>query len=296
MPSLSIGSHTLDWGTRTYIMGILNITPDSFSGDGLLSREGSDGGWLDDALRQARLFIQAGADILDVGGESTRPGSQQIDAGEETLRVIPVIEALTRETDILISIDTYKAAVADAALKAGAHIVNDVWGLRADPQLAAVVARHKVPVILMHNRSKPSNAQVQANLGGRYVGMEYADLLEDVKRELLESVALARNAGIPAENIILDPGIGFGKTVEQNLELIDSLDVIKALGYPVLLGPSRKSFIGYTLDLPPDQRLEGTAAAVAIGIVRGADIIRLHDVEFMARVVRMTDAIVRRPV
>jgi dihydropteroate synthase len=296
MPSLSIGSHTLDWGTRTYIMGILNITPDSFSGDGLLSREGSDSDWLDDALSQARLFIKAGADILDVGGESTRPGSQQIDAGEETLRVIPVVDALARETDVLISIDTYKAAVAEAALKSGAHMVNDVWGLRADPQLAAVVSRHKAPLILMHNRSKPSNAQVQANLGGRYVGMEYEDLLEDVKRELLESVALARHAGIPAENIILDPGIGFGKTVEQNLELIDRLDVIKALGYPILLGPSRKSFIGYTLDLPPDQRLEGTAAAVAIGIVRGADIMRLHDVEFMARVVRMTDAIVRRPV
>ena len=277
-------------------MGILNITPDSFSGDGLLSRAGSESGWLDNALKQARLFIKAGADILDVGGESTRPGSQQIDAAEETKRVIPVIEALARETDILISIDTYKAGVAEAALKAGAHMVNDVWGLRADPQLAAVVARHKAPLILMHNRSKPSNAQVQANLGGRYVGMEYEDLLEDVKRELLGSVALARNAGIPAENIILDPGIGFGKTVEQNLELIDRLDVIKALGYPVLLGPSRKSFIGYTLDLPPDQRLEGTAAAVAIGIVRGADIMRLHDVEFMARVVRMTDAIVRRPV
>lgn len=296
MPSLSIGSHTLDWGTRTYIMGILNITPDSFSGDGVLSREGSDSSWFDDALSQARLFIKAGAIILDVGGESTRPGSQQIDAGEETLRVIPVVEALARETDVLISIDTYKAAVAEAALKAGAHMVNDVWGLHADPQLAGVVARHKAPLILMHNRSKPSNAQVQANLGGRYVGMEYADLLEDVKRELLESVALARHAGIPAENIILDPGIGFGKTVEQNLELIDRLDVIKALGYPILLGPSRKSFIGYTLDLPPDQRLEGTAAAVAIGIVRGADIMRLHDVEFMARVVRMTDAIIRRPV
>jgi len=296
MPSLSIGRHTLDWGTRTYVMGILNITPDSFSGDGLLSRAGSESGWLDDALRQTQLFIKAGADILDVGGESTRPGSQQIDAGEETRRVIPLVEALARETDILISIDTYKAAVAEAALKAGAHMVNDVWGLRADPQLAAVVSRHKAPVILMHNRSKPSNAQVQANLGGRYVGMEYEDLLEDVKRELLESVALARNAGIPEENIILDPGIGFGKTVEQNLELIDRLDVIKSLGYPVLLGPSRKSFIGYTLDLPPDQRLEGTAAAVAIGIVRGADIMRLHDVEFMARVVRMTDAIVRRPV
>jgi len=161
------------------------------------------------------------------------------------------------------------------------------------PLLAEVAARRKVPVILMHNRSKPTNAQIQESLGGRYVGMQYDDLLEDVKRELLESVALARQAGIPDEKIILDPGIGFGKTVEQNLELLNRLGEIRALGFPILLGPSRKSFIGYTLNLPPAQRLEGTAAAISVGIVRGADIIRVHDVEFMTRVARMTDAIIR---
>jgi dihydropteroate synthase len=283
-------------------MGILNVTPDSFSGDGLLvspsfPAETSDTAHegLPRALGQARRFLAAGIHLLDVGGESTRPGAQQVGTDQELARVVPVIEALRRETDALISIDTYKASVAEAALKAGADIVNDVWGLRADPDLAAVAARHKAPVILMHNRSKPGNADVQARLGGRYVGMEYADLLEDVKHELMESVEIARAAGIPDAHIILDPGIGFGKTVEQNLELVNRLGEIRSLGFPVLLGPSRKSFIGYTLDLPPDQRVEGTAAAVAVGIARGADIVRVHDVEMMVRVVRMTDAIVRPP-
>lgn len=246
-------------------------------------------------MQQARRFIAAGADILDVGGESTRPGSQPVDALSESQRVVPIIRQIANEfPDILISVDTYKASVADEALQAGASIVNDVWGLRADPNLAGVAARHKAPVILMHNRSKPANAEVQINLGGRYIGMEYTNLLEDVKNELLESVHLALSAGIPSEKIILDPGIGFGKTVEQNLELLDRLDEIRQLGYPVLLGPSRKSFIGYTLDLPPDQRLEGTAAAITVGILRGANIIRVHDVEFMSRVARMTDAIHRK--
>ena len=190
--------------------------------------------------------------------------------------------------------DTYKAEVADQAISAGADLVNDVWGLRVDPKLANVVSRYQVPVILMHNRSKPTNAQVEASLGGRYVGMQYDDLLEDVKKELLESVDLALSAGVARQNIILDPGIGFGKTVEQNLELLNRLPEIRALGFPVLLGPSRKSFIGFTLNLPPDQRVDGTAAAVAVGIVRGADILRVHDVEMMVRVARMTDAIVRR--
>jgi dihydropteroate synthase len=194
----------------------------------------------------------------------------------------------------LISIDTCKAAVAESALGAGAHILNDVWGLRLDPQLAAVAARLKVPVVLMHNRSQPANLEVRERLGKAYAGAEYGNLLEDVKRELMDSVRIARSAGIPDERIILDPGIGFGKTVEQNLELINRLDEIRRLGFPVLLGPSRKSFIGYTLNLPPDQRLEGTAAAVAVGITRGADIVRVHDVEAMVRVARMTDAIVRR--
>ncbi len=290
MQPLTIGTHTLQWGQRTYIMGILNVTPDSFSGDGLATQPDPVAA----ALAQAERFLADGADILDVGGESTRPGAQPVDAAEEQRRVIPVIRAIARRwPEALISVDTYKAVVAEAALQAGAHLVNDVWGLRADPEMAAVVARHGAPVILMHNRSTPQNAEVRERLGGRYVGVEYEDLLADVKRELLESVALAHQAGIPDEHIILDPGIGFGKTVAQNLELIRRLDEIRALGYPVLLGPSRKSFIGYTLDLPPDERLEGTAAAVAVGIVKGADIVRVHDVRAMARVARMTDAIVR---
>jgi dihydropteroate synthase len=287
---LAIGDRQFDWGARTYVMGILNITSDSFSGDGMLTQPD----YVDATMNLARGFVAAGADILDVGGESTRPGAQPVEAHTELERVIPVVRALAAELDVVISIDTYKAQVADAALQAGAHMVNDVWGLRADPQLAAVAARHGVPVILMHNRSSWVHAEIKERLGGRYVGMEYQDLLADVQRELLESVSLARAAGIPDDHIILDPGIGFGKTVEQNLELIDRLAEIRALGYPVLLGPSRKSFIGYTLDLPPDQRLEGTAAAVAIGITRQADIVRVHDVASLVQVARMADALTRR--
>jgi len=194
----------------------------------------------------------------------------------------------------VISIDTSKAAVAAAAFEAGADILNDVWGLRADAALAGVAADAGVPVILMHNRSKRDHVSIDPALGGRYVGIDYDNLIEDIKRELSISVELAHRADIPDEKIILDPGLGFGKTVEQNLELIDRLDEIKAMGYPLLLGTSRKSFIGYTLELPPDQRAEGTAATTAIGIDRGADIVRVHDVLINARVARMTDAIVRR--
>jgi dihydropteroate synthase len=302
MQPLAVGSHQLLWGTQTYVMGILNVTPDSFSGDGLLPLspvEGGDGGEGEDdplqaALQMARHFVEAGALFLDVGGESTRPGSQPVDAAEERRRVIPVIKALAKEfPDSLISVDTYKASVAKEALDAGAHIVNDVWGLRADPQLRAVVARAGCPVILMHNRSNPASVEVRAQLGNAYIGAEYVDVIADVKRELMDSVKLARDAGIPDDRIILDPGIGFGKKVEHNLALINRLDEIRALGFPVLLGPSRKSFIGYTLDLPPEQRLEGTAATVAVGIVRGADIVRVHDVAPLMRVVKMTDALVR---
>ena len=297
MGGLQIGPAVFDWGSRTYVMGVLNMTPDSFSGDGLYaetSRAASEKTVLEQALQQAENFLKAGGDILDVGGESTRPGSQLLAADEELHRVIPLIEALTnRFPQAVISIDTYKAVVAEQAFLAGAHILNDVWGLRADPLLADVAAKHNVPVILMHNRSKPSNAQIQSNLGGRYIGMEYDNLLEDIRQELLGSVQLARQAGIPDEKIILDPGIGFGKTVEQNLELVNRLGEIRSLGFPVLLGPSRKSFIGFTLNLPPEQRVEGTAAAVSVGIVRGADIIRVHDVEIMVRVARMTDAVIR---
>ena len=290
-PSLQIGKFTFDWGSRTYVMGILNVTPDSFSGDGIISK----GDVMQAALAQADEFLASGADLLDVGGESTRPGSAAVSANEELERVIPVIQALHNTfPDALISIDTYKAQVAEEAIHAGAHIINDVWGLRADPDLAHVAAKYKAPVILMHNRSNPASVDVREKLGNAYIGSEYQNLLEDVKKELLESVALAKNAGVDESLIVLDPGIGFGKTREHNLELINRLGAIRSLGYPVLLGPSRKSFIGFTLNLPPDQRVEGTAAAVSVGITRGADIIRVHDVKEMARVAKMTDALVRR--
>ena len=271
-------------------MGILNVTPDSFSGDGLMS----NGDRVEQAVRQAEYFLKHGADILDVGGESTRPGSQIVGAEEEIERVVPVIQAISRQfPDVIISIDTYKAKVAEEAFKAGADILNDVWALRADPELASVAKRFNAPVILMHNRSNPASVEVREQLGNAYIGSEYENLIEDVKRELLVSVELAKKAGIEERHIILDPGIGFGKTREHNLELINRLDEVRALGYPVLLGPSRKSFIGFTLDLPPDQRVEGTAATISVGITRGADIIRVHDVKEMARVAKMTDAIVR---
>jgi dihydropteroate synthase len=277
-------------------MGILNVTPDSFSGDGILALSGAShpASAVEAAVQQAKEFLSYGADILDVGGESTRPGSQPVEAPEEIERVVPVIAAIAKEFPAaLISIDTCKAKVAEAAFGAGARILNDIWALRADPKLAAVAAQFHVPVILMHNRSNPASVEVREQLGNAYSGSEYEDLIEDVKRELLASVDLARQAGIGEAHILLDPGIGFGKKREHNLELIDRLDEIRSLGFPVLLGPSRKSFIGFTLDLPPDQRLEGTAATVAVGIARGADIIRVHDVREMARVAKMTDAIVR---
>jgi dihydropteroate synthase len=288
--TLQIGSFTFDWGSRTYVMGILNVTPDSFSGDGIIAK----GDAIAYAVDQAADFLNNGADILDVGGESTRPGSAPVNAEEEMERVIPVIEALHNNfPNAVISIDTYKASVAEAAIRAGAHIVNDVWGFRADSEIASVAAKYKTPVILMHNRSNPASVEVREKLGGTYLGAEYDDLLEDVKHELLASVEIAKKAGVGENVTWLDPGIGFGKTREHNLELINRLGEIRALGYPILLGTSRKSFIGFTLDVPPDQRVEGTAATVAVGIARGADIIRVHDVREMARVAKMTDAIVR---
>lgn len=289
-PALQIGSFTFDWGSRTYVMGILNVTPDSFSGDGIIAK----GDVVKFALKQAEGFLSNGADILDVGGESTRPGSEPVNAKDEMERVIPVIAELRRNfPQVLISIDTYKAKVADAAMQAGANIINDVWGFRADSEIASVAAKYKVPVILMHNRSNPASVEVREKLGGMYIGAEYDDLLEDVKRELMNSVGIALKAGVEERLILLDPGIGFGKKREHNLELINRLGEIRSMGYPILLGTSRKSFIGFTLDLPPDQRIEGTAATIAVGIARGADIIRAHDVKEMTRVAKMTDAIVR---
>jgi dihydropteroate synthase len=279
------------WGNRTYIMGIINVTPDSFSGDGLLDAKDV----ICAAVEQAGKFLQEGADILDIGGESTRPGAALVSADEEVSRVVPVIAEIKKaHPDALVSVDTYKASVAQEALTAGADWVNDVWGLRADPEMASVVANFHAPVILMHNRSKAGSAEVEEHLGGRYVGADYDDLIGEICGELMESVHLAHKNGISDDCIILDPGIGFGKTVSQNLELMDRLEQVKDLGYPLLVGPSRKSFIGYTLELPPDERIEGTAAAVALAIDRGADILRVHDVRTMTRVARMTDAIVRR--
>jgi dihydropteroate synthase len=277
------------WGQRTYVMGILNITPDSFSGDGLLSRANV----VEIAVNQARDFVEAGADILDIGGESTRPGSTPVTPEEEMDRVLPVIETLRQTVDIPISIDTYRAVVAEAALAAGANWVNDVWGLRMDPDMPRLVARAGCPVVIMHNRSRPKNVAQEERLGGRYVDIEYDDLINDIIRELQESIDLALKNGVQKEQIIIDPGIGFGKTVAQNLQLVNELDRFKVLGYPILFGTSRKSFIGYTLGLPPEDRIEGTAATVVIGIDRGADIIRVHDAAAMVRVARMTDKLVR---
>lgn len=290
MTPLTVGPLTLEWGRRTYIMGIINCTPDSFSGDGLMQEDEV----IEAAVAQARRFVEQGADILDVGGESTRPGSEPVGEEAELARVVPVVDRIARELNVAISIDTYKASVGRAALDAGAHLLNDVWAGRMDPAMLTLAAERNVPIVLMHNRSRPKDVAQEAQLGGRYVGVEYDDLIRDIQRELMERVDAAQAAGIPTTDIILDPGVGFGKTIPQNLELLNRLDAIRELGYPLLLGASRKSFIGYTLGLPPDQRVEGTAATTAIGIARGADIVRVHDVEVMARVAKMTDAIVRQ--
>ncbi len=289
MNNLTIGSTLFEWGKQTYVMGIINVTPDSFSGDGLLGHDS----WIEEAVAQGIRFVAEGAHLLDVGGESTRPGAPAITLEEELARVVPVISALRREVKVPISIDTYKSAVAVAALDAGADLVNDVWGLHMDSDMARVCADRNVPLILMHNRSQPRDVAQSDRLGGRYVGTTYQNLLTDVAQELQDSVNLAKAAGVPNDHIILDPGLGFGKTVEQNLTLLNQLDHFKSLGYPLLVGTSNKSFIGYTLDLPPSDRVEGTAATVAVAIARGADIIRVHQVKAMSRVARMTDALVR---
>ncbi len=271
------------------MMGVINATPDSFSGDGL----DLDDDPVHAAVELGRQFVADGAHLLDVGGESTRPGAAPVAAELELRRVKPVIQSLAAAVDVPISVDTSKASVAEAALAAGASIVNDVWGLKRDGALADVVSAHGAALILMHNRNRSAEASGDGRLAGRYVESEYDELLADVRSELEDSIALAHDAGIADEKIILDPGIGFVKTVEQNRLLLNELGHFKELGYPLLIGPSRKSFIGYTLDLPPDDRLEGTAAAVAVGITRGADMVRVHDVRTMARVAHMTDALVR---
>ena len=279
-----------EWGSRTYLMGIVNVTPDSFSGDGLMA---STTEWVDAAVREGQRHARAGADIVDVGGESTRPGAEPLSLKEELGRVIPVIAELSKKIAVPISIDTYKSEVARQAIEAGARIINDVWGLKRDPKIASVAAEYGTPLILMHNRSEERRVERKAGLGARYTDMQYGDLLADIRRELQEAADKATGAGVARERLILDPGIGFGKTVQQNLELLDRLRELRAIGFPILVGPSRKSFVGYTLDLPPEERLEGTAAAVALAIDRGADIVRVHDVKAMHRVARFTDAVVR---
>lgn len=283
-------SALFDWRQQTIVMGILNLTPDSFSGDGLLSQTD----YQEKALGQATQFVQDGAHILDVGGESTRPGAQSVSAEEELTRIMPLVTAIkSKLPGTLISVDTYKAEVAEKVLQAGAHMINDVWGLRADPQMASVIARYNAHVVIMHNRDARDNVEIQQNLGGHYTKTTYVDLIVEVSNELLEGVKIAESAGIPHDHIILDPGIGFAKTVEQNLFLLNHLEEIAKLGYPLLLGVSRKSFIGYTLDLPPAERLEGSLAANAIGILRGANILRVHDVKQTVRLARMLDAVLK---
>jgi dihydropteroate synthase len=270
MRTARIGDREFHWGSRTYVMGIVNVTPDSFSGDGVTD--------LESAVAQARQMEQDGADLIDIGGESTRPetwAGPGLSAEDELARVIPVVERVTAAVAVPVSIDTYKAGVAKRAIEAGASLVNDVWGFRRDSQMPAAVSAAGVPVVLMHN--KPG--------GG------YRDLIGEIAASLRESVELGRAAGIPEDRIVLDPGIGFGKTREENLEIIRRLGELHRLGFPLLIGPSRKSFIGKTLDLPAGERLEGTAAAVALSIAGGADIVRVHDVKAMVRVARMADAI-----
>jgi len=263
-------------------MGVINVSPDSFSGDGLADVE--------EAVARVRRLVSEGADIIDIGGESTRPGSIPLSPNEELRRVIPVVEKLTHGISVPLSVDTYKLEVARQALDAGANMINDIWGLQKEPGLAELAAQKGVPIVLMSNQR----------------GSSCHDIVSAVISDLKRAIEQALDAGVPLENIIVDPGIGFGKTQEQNLELLQRLEELKALGRPILMGSSRKSFIGWVLDLTPEQRsnevpflppgdhrLEGTAATIAIGIAKGADIVRVHDVKEMARVCKMSDALVR---
>ena len=272
---------------KTYIMGIINLTPDSFSGDGLLRERD----YIRTALLQAEHFIQDGCDILDLGAESTRPGATPISAEDELNRLLPVVRSLREEMpNVVLSIDTYKAETARVCLEEGADIINDIWGFRYDPDMAGTVAIANATAILMHNRTQGAQA-VNSELGGRYEGVKYDDIVTEVRDWLAEAVNLAVEAGVRPDKIILDPGIGFGKTIEQNLFLLKHIDMLRDLGFPILLGVSRKGFIGHTLNLPQGERLEGSLAANAWGVLHGADILRVHDVKETVRLARMLDAI-----
>jgi dihydropteroate synthase len=268
---MKIGNKEFELGKRTYIMGILNVTPDSFS----------DGGKFNDihkAVEHAREMIDKGADILDIGGESTRPNHTPLGEEDEIKRVVPIIEAISKEFDVPISIDTYKARVAEYAIKSGAHLINDVWGFKKDSNIAKVAAKYDVPCCLMHNR--------ETN--------DYNNLMEDIIGDLNESIKIAIDAGVRTENIILDPGIGFAKSYEENLRTMNELEKICKMGYSVLLGTSRKSMIGNALNLPVNERVEGTVATTVMGIMKGCDFVRVHDVLENKRAAMMTDAIVRK--
>lgn len=267
---MRIGNKEYELGKRTYIMGILNVTPDSFSDGGKFNE-------IDEAVNHARKLIEDGADIIDIGGESTRPGAEYVTEEEEIKRVVPIIKAIKEKLDVTISIDTYKARTAEESIKAGADIINDIWGAKYDKNMAKVAAKYNTPIILMHNReNKP-----------------YENLMEDVVRDLQESIDIALKAGVKKENIILDPGIGFAKTYEENLIVMNNCEVIKKLGYPMLLGTSRKSMIGLTLNLPVNERVEGTLATSVMGIIKGFEFIRVHDVLENKRVAIMTDTILK---
>ena len=265
---MKIGNREFDLINQTYIMGILNVTPDSFSDGGKFTQ-------LDNALFQAEKMIVEGADIIDIGGESTRPGFATVSMEEEIERTVPVIEAIQKRFDTVISIDTYKAATARAAIQAGASLVNDVWGFKRDEQMAGVVAEHNVACCLMHNRTNT----------------EYTNFMQDMKSDLDESIHLALNAGVSKDQIIVDPGVGFAKSVEQNLEAIAKVGELLEFGYPVLLATSRKSVIGKTLDLEVDQRLEGTLTTTVMGVISGCSFVRVHDVKENKRAIQMARAI-----
>ena len=267
---MKIGKREFDLGQRTYIMGILNVTPDSFSDGGRFEDSGR-------AMEQVEKMISEGADLIDVGGESTRPGHQQISEEEEIARVVPMIRLIKERFEIPVSVDTYKSRVAEAALEAGADLLNDIWGFLYDERMAELAARYDVPVCLMHNRNNT----------------EYDDFVNDVASDLKKCLAVAKKYNIKPENILLDPGIGFGKTYEQNLILLDHLETVCELGYPVLLGASRKSVIGLTLELPVTEREEGTIATTVLGAMKGCSFVRVHDVRANARALQMTEAVRR---
>ena len=268
---MKIGSRTFDTARKTYLMGILNVTPDSFSDGGKFNH-------LDAALRHTEEMLAEGADIIDIGGESTRPGHTPISDQEEIDRIAPAVEAVKARFDVPVSIDTYKSAVAEAALQAGADLVNDIWGFRHDPRIAAVAARYGAACCLMHNRREAV----------------YEDLLEDMLSDLQCSVSAARSAGIPEDKIMVDPGVGFGKTYEMNLTVLHHLEIFHRLGLPILLGTSRKSVIGLALNLPADKRLEGTLVTTVLAVEKGCAFVRVHDVEANRRAIQMTEAILGR--